>query len=72
MEDDVNLNNTNCITTYDEFGSTTYYNICNNTKTTLNWGMGEYITFTFLFLLILILVVCLITFIKDLFIKERS
>lgn len=67
MENDINLNNTECIITRDKFGSTTYYNICNNTSTSINWSLGEYMTFTFLFLMILIFITCLITVIKDLF-----
>ena len=66
MENDINLNNTECIVTRDKIGSTTYYNICNDTTTSINWGVLDYMCFIFLIVIISVVIICLITFIKDL------
>lgn len=67
MENDVNLNTTHCIIAHDNIGSTTYYNICNGSITSINWGVGDYVCFIFLIILILLIITFLINFIKDLF-----
>nr|DAF80536.1 MAG TPA: hypothetical protein [Caudoviricetes sp.] len=67
MENDINLNNTECIVTHDKIGVTTYYNICKDTTTSVNWGVLDYMCFIFLIVIISVVITCLITFIKDLF-----
>ena len=67
MEKDINFNYSNCVKEYDNWGETTYVNVCTNQKDIVPWGVTGYMVFGFLVLMGILFITILIGFIKMIF-----
>lgn len=55
-EKDINFNQTECLTSYDTWGTTHYVNVCNDTTKDVPWGLGGFLAFWGIVVLIIFLV----------------
>lgn len=61
---ELNFNYSECVKSYDKWGSTTYTNICNGKTTTIPWGVGGNLAFIGIVVLILIGISIIGVFVK--------